>query len=73
LPRCCPRKITDEPKDQTMTTIRRPERETAVYQRPEWMSDEQWQHVSAEMTEQWLILLEEQARRTNPAASRTAS
>jgi hypothetical protein len=35
---------------------------TAAYLRPPWMSDEQWQRASAEMTEHWLTLLEEQAR-----------
>jgi hypothetical protein len=56
-----------------VTSIRTIERNTAEYRRPEWMTDEQWQHVSAEMTEQWLTLLEEQARCANPAAGRTAS
>jgi hypothetical protein len=38
----------------------------SVYYRPEWMSDEQWQRVSAEMTEHWLTLLEESARSVAP-------
>jgi hypothetical protein len=45
-----------------MTTIRRPERETAEYRRPAWMTAEQWRQTSANMTEHWLTLLEEIAR-----------
>ena len=37
-------------------------REAAEYHRPPWMSDEQWQHVSADLTERWLTLLEEVCR-----------
>ena len=31
--------------------------DTAEYHRPEWMSGERWQEVSATMTETWLTLL----------------
>jgi len=34
----------------------------ALYRRPDWMAERQWQNTSADLTEQWLILLERAAQ-----------
>lgn len=36
--------------------------ESAAYVRPGWMTDEQWQQTSADMTDYWLTLLDRAAR-----------
>lgn len=46
---------------------------TAAYHRPPWMTDDaQWQQVSADLTEQWLTLLERAAREINVEQQRRA-
>jgi hypothetical protein len=47
-----------------MTAINLEDVNTAAFDRPPWMAVEQWHDVSADLTEQWLRLLEDAARRT---------